>query len=98
MKYTFFVLSFMDIYPDGEVNPSVYLIPSCKIKKVKQCARQAKKDFYDNENSDLCIGDYFEINLEANNIRFKYVGDIDFTYKEHSLGVSFPNYIPMETV
>ena len=48
MKYTFFVLSFMDIYPDGEVNPSVYLIPSCKIKKVKQCASQAKKDFYDN--------------------------------------------------
>lgn len=87
MIRTFFVLDFdgtYDLEPeDGYgVEPVVYLIPKENETVVFRYARLASRMFIESENEIMCIGDYFEQLLKANNIPFQIIGDLHIPFEE----------------
>ena len=87
MKWTLFVLDFDGTYdnePKDEdgVQPVVYLIPTKKVKDAKRCAQKAHDDFFEDDEYEMCIGDYFEEWLMMTGIQYKLVGDIKLTFGE----------------
>lgn len=87
MIRTFFVLDFdgtYDLEPEDEygVEPVVYLIPRESETAVFRYARLASRMFLESENETLCIGDYFEQLLKANDIPFQIVGDLHISFGE----------------
>lgn len=90
MIRTFFVLDFDGTYdldgsnPEDEygVEPVVYLIPKESEAAVCRYARLASKMFLESENETMCIGDYFDQLLKANDIPFQIVGDLHISFRE----------------
>lgn len=87
-EWTLFILDLDATYnnhlhDDIGVPPLVYLIPKNRLKDVRECAKQAKNDFWSDETStDLEIDDSFEEYLTKNNIDFKIVGTIELPFGE----------------
>ena len=87
MIRTFFVLDFdgtYDLEPEDEygVEPVVYLIPKESEAAACRYAQLASKMFMESENETMCIGDYFEQLLKANDIQFQIVGDLHIPFGE----------------
>lgn len=101
--WTLFVLDFDGTYSceandEPGVTPSVYLIPEDKIVETQKCACNAGQKFgNNNEFNSLCIGDYFEEFLKAQEIPFKFIGSIDLTFGERQIDY-LADYIPREVV
>ena len=102
MTWTLFVLDFDETYnnnpkDDDGVQPVVYLVPQNKLEEVRNLAHQSKNDFWSDDESDLCMIEYFEKYLDTNNIDFKVVGDINLTFGERK-GSYLDNNIPIEYI
>lgn len=87
MKWSLFVLDFDDTYNNEYeeelgVNPMVYLVPTERMEEVHKCARKAHDDFHEADDGDLCICDYFVLNLNKRRINYTTVGDIKLTFGE----------------
>lgn len=101
--WTLFVLNFDKTYcnhspKDSGVPPLVYLVPKDKVKDVKECAKRAQNDFWDDNSSDgIEIDESFEKYLSDNHIDFRLVGDIDLTYGERK-GQYLDDRIPTYSV
>lgn len=90
MIRTFFVLDFdgtYDLEPGDEygVEPVVYMIPKESETAVIRYARLASKMFLESENETLCIGDYFDQLLKANDIPFHIIGDLHIPFEERQV-------------
>lgn len=101
MTRTLFVLDFDGTYDFEEegsygVEPLVYLVPEDRMFEVTVAARKASEDFHDDE-SNMCIGDLFEDELEAKGIEFQQVGSLHIPFEERQEDY-LADYIPREIV
>lgn len=103
MIRTLFVLDFDGTYDNMEeedygVEPLVYLIPLDKQIEVERIADAAHDEFHANDNeSDMCIGDLFEAELEAQGIEFQQVGSLHIPFEERQEDY-LADYIPIAVV
>lgn len=103
MIRTLFVLDFDGTYDNEDeegygVEPLVYLIPLDKQIEVERIAYAASKEFNENaDESDMCIGDLFEEELEAKGIKFHQVGSLHIPYYERETDY-LADYIPIAVV
>lgn len=102
MIRTLFVLDFDGTYDNEDeegygVEPLVYLIPLDRQLDVERIAYAASKYFSENTDSDMCIGDLFESELEAKGIEFQQVGSLHIPYYERETDY-IADYIPIAVV
>ena len=100
MKWSLFILDFDDTYDNEQedsygVKPSVYLVPTKRLKDVHHYAEEAHKDFQ--EDWSMCIGDYFEEWMDNNGVNYRRVGELELTFEERR-GDYLSNEIGLEVV
>ena len=101
MVRTLFVLDFDGTYDFEEegsygVEPLVYLVPEDRMFEIELAAIKASANFH-LEESDMCIGDLFEKELEAKGIEFQQVGSLHIPFEERQEDY-LADYIPREIV